>query len=359
MPQIVLTSQLRLQLREALRPLFTWDRLKDLLLDVGKNGDDYAVGGNVPNNIMAVVIAAEQEDWLVLLVDRAVVERPTAAALIEFQKELAKFRPTAAADPFEVCCLSGSHILVNRTVLRGALRQLASPLGKRVLVVRDETPAPPGQSSLTGKSHSVQLMSYLKPRQGFRLFNLDLAKTSLAIGRDKPIQPSDLARRLSSLFGYDGIVPEDPADAQWARWNLDFCDRFEARAAKDNATPCWVVIDQFNLVLLPQATLDLVKELASRVNVTLDHFRLVLIGYASTLPATVLAMVEEESVKPIDEDELIDFFARAAIEHGRPVTEAAIAEAVINVMKGDTGTAPSSTAELAIRISAEIKKLLP
>jgi hypothetical protein len=371
MPQITLVPQQRLRIRDALLDVFLWERMKDLLAAIGKNGPNYeGQGSTPPTNMMAVVEAAEKENWLVELVDRAHQERPASADISKFRRELAAFIPFASEDPFEVCCLSGSHVMVNRTKLRSALRLLASPRGKRVLVVKDKVPAPPGQSSLTGKSHSIQLISYLKAMQDFRLVNVDLEATSRAVGAGNVILPSDLARRLCSLFGYDGIVPTDneaiPAakgglgpnanNEQWARWNLEFWDKFEARASRDNARPCWVVIDQFNLVFLSQSPLDLVKELASRINVTLDHFRLILIGYASTLPSTVIGMVEEEMVEPIGEIELIDFFARAYEERRKAYTEDDVARAVLSVMNGTSGMPPSSAADLGIRISVELNK---
>jgi hypothetical protein len=358
--QIELSPLQRKDLHDILRSLFNWESFKTLLQELNKDGTDYeSQNGTILTNLAAVIAAAANENWLISLLELVGAKRPLDGRIPAFLEKLKKVNPAFAVDPFDVCCLSGSHVLVNRIKLRAALRQLVSPVGKRVLIVKDQTPAPLGQSSPTGKSHSVQLMAYLKSGHGFRLINLDLEKTALAVGTARSIQPTDLAERLTRMLGYAGIVPEEPKDAQWARWNLEFSDKFEASASKDNGSPCWIVIDQFNLVLMPQATLDLVRELATRVNTTLDHIRLVLIGFSSTLPATVLGNVEEEEVHPIDQTALIEFFALACNQHGKNIPDADVAQAAFNVLTeaGPDGSLPPA-GELAIRVSAELKKLL-
>ena len=92
--------------------------------------------------------------------------------------------------------------------------------------------------------------------------------------------PRDLAGKLVRLLGYGAAtVPSAPSDLQWSRWSVEFCDDFEVRARQDDQRQVWLVIDEFNKVALAQETMDLIKQLADRIRVTLPHFRLLLLGF--------------------------------------------------------------------------------
>jgi hypothetical protein len=111
-------------------------------------------------------------------------------------------------------------------------------------------------------------------------------------------------------LGYKSeLVQPPPGDAQWARWNLDFCDAIQPLALAEEEFR-WIVIDGFNNVLLPQATIDLVKELSIRISGPLIHLRLVLIGYDDTLSYKISPMLKEETIAPIEIRDVLGFFAR-------------------------------------------------
>jgi hypothetical protein len=255
-------------------------------------------------------------------------------------------------DHFEVCCLTGTHVMVDRTKLRDALRQISRPLGKRILVVKGEPK--------TGKSHTLQLISYLRHVFGnFILVVIDLESFIRTVGKNAIIEPWDMARRIVKLVGYDMEVPERPHDAQWARWVLDFCDDFEGRALREQAqqdVPIrWIVIDGLNAVLLTQPTLDLIKELAFRISVTLTKFRLILLGYAESLPAQVLPVAEEEHIDAIGQNELIEFFARARKQLKIPFDDDKLVQAVQHMLDKLVPDEPDFMAHLGSLANEELE----
>jgi hypothetical protein len=215
--------------------------------------------------------------------------------------------------------------MVDRENLRASLKFLASPLGRRIMVVT-------GRKS-SGKSHSVRLMSYLAlVHGGFSLIPIDLEDYGRLLGTDAIVDPRDIAYDLVDRLGYRYKLPKSPTDAQWSRWVLKFCRKFEAMAMRDNRC-CWVVIDGFGSVVLPQPTLDLIKELAVRIDRSLSGFRLILLGYGDSFPPCVLPQVERESIRPIGIEEVTEFFGRAYQQLKIPVTEQALEDSVSRVLE--------------------------
>jgi hypothetical protein len=335
MPMIALSGPERLQLRSALQAAYLPNVFPDLLQALDKDPAEFGgMGTPYPDLVMAVVRHAETDGWLLDLIRKAVELRNNLDPdLNEWRTELTTRQPPAMAIParvFDACCLSGSHLLVDRRRLRAALRSLVAPAGKRILVVRDDPPpADPFQAPKTGKSHTLQMVAYLSLVQGtFDFIEIDLQPMAQAISTIRPI---DLARRLFKKLGYTATLSE-PTDSAWDRWNIEFCDDLEV-LARQRQRPIWIVIDSFNLVLLPTPTVGLLREIAVRINRQLANVRLVLLGYGDTLPSHVSAMIEEEKIAPIGETELIEFFATAFPERNLPVTDETIADAVERVFE--------------------------
>lgn len=279
-----------------------------------------------PNRLGVVIQDADSRDWLLALLAQARKRRPSDTVLPQIENEFKPLAPPAGVDPFDVCCLTGSHVMIDRTDLRSALRVLVKAQGKRILIVRGE--------ARSGKSHSLQLISYLQQvRQGFSIAWIDLEKIAQSLAGSTLIQPSHVARSLVRLTRYKDKVgiPDPPSDAQWAAWVLDFCEDYEAVASAD-AHPWWVVIDGFNQVLLPQPTLDLIKELANRISVTLPTFRLVLLGFTESLAPNALGHVTTEAIPKITIEHITNFFAQAYQELQFPPSADLVAEAIERVL---------------------------
>lgn len=328
MPLITLTGPQTVRLQAALGAAFpTPYALETLLLTLNRAYQHIAVPAvPYPANVLLVIRAAQAEDWLDNLVRAARAAVPADPELRQLEHEIVPQAPPQHVNPFDVCRLSGGHVMVDRAPLRAALRDISQPLGKRILVIRGE--------KKTGKSHSLQLISHLRQTRGnFSVVFIDLETMSNALGPDALIEPWDLAQRLVRLMRYDLTLPERPKDAQWSRWVLEFCDAFEAQAQREPGQP-WVVIDAFNAVTLAQPTFDLLKELATRVNASLTNFRFVLLGYGETFPAAVLPTVAEERISTIGQEHLVEFFFRAYTEMQVQFDEDSVADSVGRVLDG-------------------------
>jgi hypothetical protein len=360
MPLIELTGKQQLEFRRALRATYATEAKFDELLlvldtslkDLSAERDPY------PDRILAVIKRAQEGNWLGDLISKARQQHPADPALQDIEKQLRTHTPTPVTSPFEVCCLSGGHILVNRTKLRSALRELHKPTGKRILIVKDEAAiAAKAQERIkTGKSHSFQLIAYIEQTLGgFDLFRIDLEALSRAVGPTRLIQPYDLAKSIAGWMGCKHLVPEIPTDGQWARWTLDFCNDFEKAVKK--ATKTWIVIDSFHVVLLPLETMDLLKELATRINTTLSNLRMVLLGYSDSFHPSVLPTVAEEELRLIGEEELMEFFARAYGEKQIPADEDKVADKVVSVLEGLDPTQPDFVVRVGSLAIAELDNL--
>jgi hypothetical protein len=253
-------------------------------------------------------------------------------------------------DFFDMCRLSGGHVMINRTKLRAALRDINNPFGKRILVIKG--------NDKSGKSHSIQLISYAYQMQGaFTLVTVDLEDLKRLSGSTKPIDPFYLAERIVAQLPGDFELPDPPRDAQWATWVIRFCEKLQKYGLR-NLDTHWIVIDSFNNVPLEQAAFDLVKQLAHRINLTLTHFRLVLIGYTESLPSSVLPIVAEDSINPINEKHLIEFFYTAYKQSRKDPDEKAVEDAVWRLFDQVQPGEPDFLERLGPLASEELAKVL-
>jgi hypothetical protein len=248
-------------------------------------------------------------------------------------------------DPFDTCCLVGSNLLLNRKGLRSALRSLARPGGKRILVVRDgQIASSPGIfRTKAGKSHTVHVVSYLRELMGgFETIAIDLEELAEVVpgGPGSQIQPIDLANDIVERMRLDqATIPDPPNNSQWARWVHTFGNLFES-ALRIDGRNWWILIDGFNTILIPQQTLDLVKRIAKITSLSLDRVRLVLLGYTDSFPLDAVGpYVETEELQlgpRVDEatNDLTHFFARACKERQIGLTAERAADLVAEVLAG-------------------------
>jgi hypothetical protein len=302
-----LTGPHLLRTRDALGAAFPDpDAMEELLLslDRGSFRQFSAEASNFRANVLRVVQQAVREQWLAELLSKAAGLVPDDVALREVLDGLAPAALPLGISHFKVCRLAGDYVLLDRAKLRTSVERISKPLGKRILVVTGD--------AKTGKSHSVQFISYLNEVLGtFSFIHVDLEAFKRFLGPGKVIEPDDLARLLVRKLRYDNLKLDDsPDDKQWSRWVLDFCEAFETIALEDPVHR-WLVIDAFNSIVVTQPTLDLIKELATRISKTLIRFRLVLLGYQDTFPLALRPMVEAEHIKRIGFDDLVDFFDQA------------------------------------------------
>jgi hypothetical protein len=349
---IRLSGEQQTRLQKALIVLYrNAPAFEEFLMRVGKNFGELVVeGSNYSQNVLAAVKDAAARGWLMSLIERALDEVPGDPVLQKIQQEFAALTPPDGMDFFDMCRLSGGHVMIDRSGLRQALRIISNPVGKRILVIKGE--------ERTGKSHSVQLISYLNQMQNqFTLVNVDLEALKQLAGTTKPIDPLYLARRIVRQLPGAFTLPDPPTDAQWANWVLDFGDEVQ-KYGLVNRNEHWIVIDSFNNVPLEQATFDLVKELARRINLTLTHFRLVLIGYTESLPSSVLPHVAEDTIEPIDETHLIEFFYLAYQQSRIDPDEKKVEDAVQRLFDQVQPEEPDFLERLGPLASEELTKVL-
>jgi Effector-associated domain 1 len=351
MPLIRLTPLQTRRTRDAILAAFpSSGQLDDLLLDLGKAYAELEIQGqNYRENILSIIRRAEAEDWVLKLVLEARKRVPADPEFEALERDLKPSAPPPNVDHFNICRLTGSYVMVDRSRLRSALREISRPLGKRILVVKGDPK--------TGKSHTLQLISYLQYVYGnFSLVPVDLEAFVRTLGPAVIVNPSDLATYLVDQLTWDWKVPDPPNDSQWARWVLEFCVKFEGRARQDQQVR-WVVIDALNTTQLMQPTLDLIKELAHRINLSLPNYRLILLGFSDSLPATVLPNVEEEKIAPIGQQELIEFFARAYQELNLPLDADKVADVVKSVLERIDPAQSDFVARLGAIASQEVEAI--
>lgn len=339
MPLLRLSGPQLLRLRDALRDAFVPTAFVELLLLINRRLEDHSRAVDAyPEQVLSVLLRADSAGWLHELLDAALASRSSNPVLQELSQQLRRTGAAALEDPYRICCLSGDHIMVNRNPLREALRAMNQPLGKRILVVRDLEPVsdPALQGTRTGKSLSLQLVSALQQGGHLELVWLDLwlFKDRLGIGTELSAQ--DLGMSLVRKLGYgDTQFPLPRPDAQSSRWAIEFCDVFEERARRDPRPLVWLVIDEFNKVRLPAETLNLVKQLAERVQVTLTRFRLMLIGYTDGFAPALLPLIQEDRLqRGLSARDLIEFLDEAARQQQIELDEDTIVDAVTTMLSG-------------------------
>lgn len=328
MPLIRLNGSQRKVLREALREVYTNEMRFKMFLnnELGKDLDDFSASLDLyPEKIDKTIAEAQAKNWLIVLIEKAKLKNPFEPTFESLLKTLTFKSQKADIDPFETCCLSGTHIMINRIQLRHLLRTINKPAGNRILLIKG-TPK-------SGKTHSLQLLAYLQLALGdFEIVPVDLGRYSQTVPGGL-IHAEDLASFIvEQMDGFEDSIGSPPVDAQRARWVLQFCDRLQRYARKNPERQWWIVIDGFNNIALNQSALDLVKELAKRINITLANFRLVLIGYSDSFPIEVLPHVVEEEISNIGTQDLAEFFNNAFSERGLIYSENDVVDAVTAVL---------------------------
>jgi hypothetical protein len=355
-----ITGQQYEQLRDAILAAFSESDFSNFLLfKLNVDYDALSSGPNYQAKIVSILKYVVKKDKLAEFVTNAAAQNPNDPTLKQLVTELTAFTPPSGVDPYEVCCLSGSHIMVNRAPLRTALRDhLCNPSGKRILVIKG--------SAQSGKSHTLQLLAYLQTTiRKFTLVHVDLEECIQMAQSGSLLNAEDLAAYIiGQMDGYEQILPPAPSDGQRSRWVIQFCSGLEKRARTDT-TQWWIALDGFNKVSLPQPTLDLIKALANRVNLTLDNFRIVLIGYGETFASSVLPNVIEEQILALGPKELWEFFDKAFTERklgwknkNDEEKKKDLTDAVGTVFRQVDQTKPGYMSELSMTASRELNNRL-
>jgi hypothetical protein len=271
--------------------------------------------------LMKVVKHADQAGWLPDLLDKAVAKFSNNLALQALRAELIVPNGAVPGNPWSVCMIRGDQAFIDRRDLRDHMCELEKPGGRRILIVKGE--------ERTGKSYTRQFVTHRVDTIGERPIVIDLAELHRN-RRGERVMPDDVARSLCNLLGIAPGFVLAKEDEQYARWSLDFCQRLSGHLA-NWPTRVWIIVDEFNSVVLPESTLGLFNQLATHVESMMTQIRLVLLGYGKALPPIeVDEWAYQEEALPISDEELLKFFRqiyasrRAIIDENDVVTSTAL-----------------------------------
>lgn len=280
-----------------------WDKL--VLLATGKTLAQITLAPPDLDTLAERVIGhAQDKGWLFALIEQARAQSPDDPELEAIQKMLRPRLSLITKDHFDTLFLRGERVLVNREPLRTALRAFGSDVSQSILVIKGDT--------CTGKSYTMDVISYLEAtEENIRYAPVKLKKIAV----NGEVLPERLAEEIAEQMGCRELtqLQNEMAPAFIKRFFRLLAEQLEKQANDDEGRH-WLVIDEFNEVTLPKESLSLIDELADRINSKWHRMRLVLINYPADLPIQTKPIVVTETLKPIDDNEMLRFF-QTVYEH--------------------------------------------
>lgn len=317
---IILTSKQITDLADAFKDAFDLVRLKKIVGKTGRNLEWESGGSDGEAIVLSLIGKAQRNRWIHELIEAAVNENPIPK-LLAIADELRPAIIAATRDHFNVIFVDNNVALVNRTFLRQSLKQLASSdlTGARILVVNGP--------EMSGKTYSMELVAYLnRALQNFKIVHIDLKKTS------GEVKPEHIAGQIVDQMLLEANVMPALDQEQDARWIQLFCSRLQG-VLSNVADVWWIVIDGFNHHRLSTPVNDLVKELASRIRLTMPRLRMVLLSYNDNLSPDVERVALRETIDRIDERHLTSFFNQVYMESNKTYFPKDIAERIGEVLR--------------------------
>lgn len=261
----------------------------------------------VPSQFDAVALitrAADSEGWIEKLVGALVAKFPEVAVFSTAQAALVAARAAqTSSDPVEEVFLPSRRPFVNRKQLRGHARDLFSPGGERILVVRGK--------ERCGKSWTEHLLRYIASAKG-----LDVHRVVVSEAPTLESLAADVLRALS----IDAKLP--PPGVESPDREAIVLATTIAAAVKSSPRDCVLILDQFPALPLPAGVEKLIAGLA---RITDDRkLHLVLIGYPVELPEDLSGVALVEDVAPFTTTDMVDMVTKVAAAKKWNVTDVAI-----------------------------------
>jgi effector-associated domain 1 (EAD1)-containing protein len=352
-----LTPAARKQLGDALLAAFTLAELQRMVATrLGGDLQRLALGGDLQEIVFKLIDQAERGNWTPQLVTGALSENSGSAELNTFVTQFPEYKivltPGPPVNHFDVCVLRGKQPFVNRHQLRTALRQLNDDRdGNRVLVVT----GPP----TSGKTYSRELIWYLEEAtKRFEVAWIDLVEDAT----DPDFGPGDLVRSLV-LQMRRPVTSMPVQQAQAARWVRELRDWLIAEISQ-TGSQWWIVIDGFNHSRLNVETLDLIQHVARRIALlpSASNCRLVLLGYADSLPPDLAGRFLREQTEPLGESHLKEYFTHVFKDHGAEEVDSTVLDEVVRQVLtavNAVAPAPGQTTSIARVIREAVEELFP
>lgn len=262
--------------------------LKD---EVSKRLDEIHVG-DLTTARSRVIDRAEEQEWLIDLLEG--LHRVAGTEAKEKLDTIGTIEEIREARFFDDCYVN-QYPLVNRRDLRARLRKFTASNGPRILHVKGVR--------FSGKSHALLHMRHVAHTLGIPLAEIELRKW--ATGEE--IRPYDIGLTIADAVP---LTLPSHLDEKASRWSVNFTNWIgpQLDAARKRL---WIVFDDFESEKLkyplPESLYDFIQLLAEKVAAT-PAMRLFLINYDKTLPNQVRPSIATESVPPITEKDLGDFF---------------------------------------------------
>lgn len=333
-------------LRDAFLDAFDKGGLEALVMvTFGGSLDAYALGDDLEIIVLRLIEKARANNGLMKLLDAAVA-RTGNPKLEEAVKKLKPVRDLEETDHYNICFLSDSRVLVNRKDLRSTLKQLdvSAPRGFRVLVID----GPP----VSGKTYSTELIAYLYETRGrFEPVWINL-KDYVKTG----VRPIDIAEEISLKMDIDISSLPPSGQEQDARWTRNFRNMLVGKLRKSTVN-WWIIIDGFNELSLPPAVNDMIQSLARISRMDLQGLRLVLLSYKDELP-DMAGHILQETIKPINQDDLSDFFIQLYEENNKPYTPRDVAQRVAEILRAVDPRDPRRVEKLGVEAAKVAKAII-
>jgi hypothetical protein len=242
--------------------------------------------------ISQLIGIANTEGWIRQLVDAVVAGRgqiPEVRAFLVNNPDFDSSRNYVPQNPWATYKIFGGKFFLGRGGLRRHLFDMCDPLNSKVLLVISD-------QRQVGKSYTAGLIQFVSDYVGMsKVSYIDLDAFNYDL--------DTFAKRIAKEWGID---PEDlpgPGGEQESRWGQYLGKYLIEHVERRNGTVQWLILDGFREKILPQAMLDLVTDLAQRIQSD-DLFRLILVDFTQQLPLDVQMFMLSDTVGLLSDDEI-------------------------------------------------------
>lgn len=217
-------------------------------------------------------------------------------------------------DKFEVTVLRGDRVFLDREYLRQALREMADPAGRRILVVNG-----PHGSGKTYTREYVLDVTFGTPNHRVVYLDLDTADYG----------PAELASDICQQVGYESKSMPKLNNESPERWVARLNSSLLAGLTSNTAIKWWLILDGFTKPLQAE-TKQLIDELAIRAREA--DLRMILLGCTAELPVRLATEVIREDIKPIGREDVETFVMQQLTQNDPNTTSTTVKEIVDQVM---------------------------
>lgn len=245
-----------------------------------------------------------------------------------------------SADDFEVCYVQ-NRAFINRKPLRKAVKRLAAPDASRLLVIDGPR--------TSGKSYSLFYIHHVAHRRDIQVVEIDLR----AAYPGETLTADHVARDIATQMNLE----EPPRSEEQAPRRIQiFCNWLAGKLRATNYT-WWIVIDHCNAPL-PSDVLDLIEELARRVQKAWHCVRLILVADSVAVPLVVDESAERESVELLDKIHITEFLIQFRQQIGLKDDDAEVGRILGEIMKRVDPNSPDRMSMIGRAATAQCRLMM-